>query len=102
MSRLVVVVPLKDGVLEDARKLLDEGPPIQLDNTRFDRHEVFLTRQEVVFVFEASGEVATLRVMGENPSVWRAAAAWQRLMSGPPRTAETAFVWQRGESASSD
>lgn len=95
MSRLVVVVPLKEGAREEARKLLEQGPPMELETTRFDRHEVYLTHREVVFVFESPGEVATLSVLGENTSLWRAAAAWQRLLAGPPRTAETAFVWTR-------
>ena len=100
MTRLVVVVPLKGGAQDEARKLLEQGPPMELEKTRFDRHDVYLTRQEAVFVFETSGEVATLRVMGENPSVWRAAAAWQRLMAGAPRTAETAYAWSRGANTS--
>jgi hypothetical protein len=52
MNRLVVAVPLREGGYEAARRLLERGPPIDLEATRFDRHEVYLTRHEVVFVFE--------------------------------------------------
>ena len=49
MSRLVVVVPLKEGARARARELLEAGPPFELNDTAFDRHDVFLTEREVVF-----------------------------------------------------
>ena len=52
MSRLVVIVPLREGTLEKARSLLAQGPPFDLEATDFDRHEVYLTDHEVVFVYE--------------------------------------------------
>ena len=96
MPRLVVVVPLAEGAQEKARELLAQGPPVDLDETQFIRHEVFLSPHEVVFVFEAGDdEPATLSVRAADPSVWKAAAAWRPLMAGRPRTAETAFTWER-------
>jgi hypothetical protein len=95
MSRLVLVVPLKDGAREEARSLLAQGPPFDLEATDFDRHEVFLTECEVVFVFESRGSPATLRLPGEDPRVWKAAAAWQEVMAERPRKAETVYAWRR-------
>lgn len=96
MQRLVVVVPLAQGAYGQARALLAEGPPFELEETRFVRHDVYLSPDEVVFVFEASGdEPATLSVRAADPSFWRAAAAWRPLMAGRPRTAETVFSWER-------
>jgi hypothetical protein len=97
VSRLVLVVPLKEGAREEARRLLAEGPPFSLAETRFDRHEVYLTASEAVFVFEAPEEPATLDLRAEDPALWRAAAAWRRVMAGRPRVAETAFTWRRGD-----
>src|SRR5688572_1210276 len=97
MSRLVVVVPLKEGVHEKARSLLAQGPPFELETTEFDRHEVYLTQREVVFVFESPGATATLRLLGEDPSLWKVAAAWQKLMAERPRKAETVYSWARPE-----
>jgi hypothetical protein len=97
MSRLVVVVPLKAGAYEKARSLLAEGPPFELERTEFDRHEVFLTHREVVFVFESEQSSATLRLPGEDPSLWRVAAAWEKLMAERPRKAENVFTWARLE-----
>jgi hypothetical protein len=95
MSRLVIVVPLREDAYEEARRLLDAGPPFQLEQTRFDRHEVHLTQREVVFVFDAPGEPAALRLPGEDPALWRVAAAWRKLIAGTPRKAETVFSWRR-------
>jgi hypothetical protein len=96
VSTLVVVAPLKAGSLERARELLDEGPPFDLEGSRFDQHEVFLTSDEVVFVFvgeSASG--GTLALAAEDPQVWRAAKAWGEVLDGRPRIARPVFSWKR-------
>jgi hypothetical protein len=96
MSRLVVVAPLKPGGEARARELLDEGPPIDLESSRFDAHEVFVTPHEVVFVFEGeTAEGATLTLAAEDPGVWRAAKAWADCLDGRPRIARSAFSWKR-------
>lgn len=94
MSELVVIVPLKEGAYEQARALLASGPPFDLEKTEFVRHRVHATKQEVVFVFDSPGP-ATLRLPGEDVSLRKAAAAWQKLMAGRPRKAETLFSWTR-------
>ncbi len=96
MARLVVVISLEEGKHEEARQLLADGPPMDLESTQYERHEVFMTRDEVVFVFESpEGVPATLGVHAGDPAFWRAAAAWQRIMRGRPRIAETVFEWER-------
>jgi hypothetical protein len=95
VSRLVVVVPLRPGAKDAARRLLVEGPPFDLRATRFERHAVYLTDAEAVFVFEAPGETRTLELPAEQPSLWEAARAWREVMDGRPRIAETAFAWER-------
>lgn len=95
MSRLVIVVPLREGTKERARELLEEGPPFALDETRLERHEVFLTDQEVIFVFEAPGDEPPLQLEAGNPLLRTAATAWKEYMAGRPRKAETAFFWER-------
>jgi hypothetical protein len=97
MSRLVVVVPLKDGAYEKARVLLRKGPPFELEASDFDRHEVYLTEREVVFVFESAGATATLKLLAKDPSLWKVAAEWEKLMAEKPRKAETAYSWTRPE-----
>jgi hypothetical protein len=95
MGRLVAVLPLKPGARARAEALLREGPPFDLQETQFDRHLVFLTDREVVFVFEGEGPSHTLHLPAEDPALWRAAAGWQACLSGRPRLAVTAYSWER-------
>jgi hypothetical protein len=95
VSRLVLVVPLREGCLDRVRELLAEGPPFELGTTHLERHEVYLTEHEAVFVFEAPGEAPPLELRAGNPALRTAAAAWRDCMAGRPRKAETAFTWLR-------
>jgi hypothetical protein len=98
MTRLVVVAPLKPGCADRARELLDAGPPFELEESRFDSHEVFLSESEVVFVFEGepvAGE--TLTFAADDPGISRAAKAWSECLDGRPRVARSAFSWKRAQ-----
>jgi hypothetical protein len=95
MSRLVAVLPLKPGVRARAEALLRVGPPFDLEETQFDRHQVFVTDREVVFVFEGRGPSHALELPAEDPALWRAAADWQACLSERPRLAVTAYSWER-------
>jgi hypothetical protein len=94
MSRLVVIAPLRENARKRALQLLSEGPPFELAETAFDRHHVYLTEREAVFVFEGPGR-ATLELPGEEPALWRAAEAWNECLAAKPRVARTAFSWER-------
>ena len=96
MSR-PVVVPLKEDAYDEARWLLERGPPIEVETTGFDQHDVYLARREVVFVFETDDAVAALNLPGEDPELRRTAPEWRKLMAGGPRTARTAYSWRRSE-----
>ena len=95
MSRLVAVLPLKPGARARAEALLREGPPFDLEETQFDRHLVFVTDREVVFVFEGRGPSHTLELPAEDPALWKAAADWQACLNERPRLAVTAYSWER-------
>jgi hypothetical protein len=94
MSRAVVVIPLREGASEQAAQLLRSRPPFDPDEIGLDRHHVFLTDEEAVFVFEADDLGAAERLIG-GESFWKAAAAWKDLVAGPPRLAEDAYTWVR-------
>jgi hypothetical protein len=95
MSRLVAVLPLKPGARDRAEALLRAGPPFEVEETQFDRHLVFVTDREVVFVFEGEGPSHTLDLPAEDPALWKAAAGWQGCLSERPRMAVTAYSWER-------
>jgi hypothetical protein len=97
--RTALVVPLKQGAHPAVRALLAEGPPFDPEQmTGLDRHEVFLTSQEAVFLFESQLGVEALEPLLAEPELWRAAAAWRDHLAGPPRLAEDVFSWTRADS----
>jgi hypothetical protein len=95
MKRLVVVVPLKPGNRSKVREILAAGPPFELVKTDFDRHDVFLTDDEAIFLFEGERAADGLRLPGDEPELWRAAEEWKPYLAGQPRVASTAFSWTR-------
>jgi hypothetical protein len=93
MSRLVIVVPLQHSTRESARVLLRSGPPFDPALAGLERHHVFLTDHEAVFVFEADELDAVERLA--DPTLWNAIADWNDLVAGPPRLAEDVYSWIR-------
>ena len=94
MSRAVIVVPLQEGASQRAAELLRNGPPFDPEEVGLERHHVFLTVQEAVFLFEADDSGAAERLVA-NESFWSAAAAWKDLVAGPPRLADDVYSWLR-------
>jgi hypothetical protein len=94
MSRTVVVVPLLEGSREQAAELLRGGPPFDPEEVGLERHHVFLTDEEAVFVFEAEDLDSTERLIGGG-AFWTAAEAWKDVVAGPPRIGADAYSWLR-------
>jgi hypothetical protein len=95
VTTIAVIAPLKYGVQAEARGLIASGPPFDPERTPLVRHEVFLTGDEVVFVFEGpNARLAVEQLIGES-SIWQAALAWRRCLAGRPRIAEHAYEWRR-------
>ena len=97
MSRVAVVVPLRPDAVATARRLIEDGPPLDLSETPLDSHCVHLTDQEAVFVFEGPDAREVVERMVGETGVWEAASAWRACLAGKPRVAETAFAWRRPE-----
>jgi hypothetical protein len=95
MSTIVVVAPLKYGAYAEAKALVDTGPPFDPERTPLVRHDVYLTGNEAVFLFEgAEARLAVQDLIGDA-SIWASALAWRRLLAGRPRVAELAYAWSR-------
>jgi hypothetical protein len=94
------VLPFKEDAYEAVRALLDTGPPFDPAETPgLDRHEVFLTSSEVVFVFESPLGADAFESLLAEPELWEAASAWRDHLAGPPRIAENVYSWTRPRSA---
>jgi hypothetical protein len=91
-ERLALVVPLRPGARGTVEQLLAVGPPFDPVELGLDAHEVFVTDDEAVFVFEGV-PAALLERSAEDETIWAAAAAWQPLIDGRVRLAERAYAW---------
>jgi len=98
LSRVVVVLPLKEGARDRAAAVLEQGPPFDPEQVGLERHHVFLTGHEAIFVFEADETDAVDRLVGDT-TLWAAAAAWKDLVAGPPRLAQDVYSWVRAHPA---
>ncbi len=94
-TRVVVVLPIKRGTAEKARRLVDEGPPFDVDRLALERHHVFVTEQEVVFFFEGASAAAVVEALAQSPRVLKTAVRWRDVLAGRPRIAEEGFAWTR-------
>jgi hypothetical protein len=99
-KRTTVVVPLVPGADAAARALLEAGPPLDPERVPgLIRHEVFLTPDEAVFLFETRPDAEILERLLEQNELWQAVAAWRDHLAGPPRLAENVYAWRRTDGA---
>ena len=92
VERVALVVPLRPGMKAEAEALLLQGPPFDPRVFGLERHEVFVTDEEVVFVFEGIPSVFVERIAADE-TIWDAANAWRPLIDGRMRYADQAYAW---------
>ena len=93
VDRVAVVVPLREEKHREAELLLVEGPPFDPERAGLERHEVFLSDQEAIFVFEAVSEVSLHQLLTDT-RVWVGAAGWHDVVAGAPRIAKAYYAWE--------
>jgi hypothetical protein len=92
---MLLVIPIKPSSYESLRELSAAGPPSDPGEVpELERYEVFLTRTEVVFLFDSALGVDALRALAD-----KAAASWREHLEGPPRIAEQMYSWAPTEVA---
>jgi hypothetical protein len=92
---VAVVVPIRRGTAEEARRLVEEGPPFDVETLGLERHHVFVSEREVVFFFEGDSAAAAVDALSRSPGVLKAALRWRGILAGRPRLAEEQFGWTR-------
>ena len=98
MERVAIIVRLKPGAETRAAELISAGPPFDPEASGFERHTVFLSATEVMFVFEAHQVEWLVDALVDEPFHWmlaEAMEAWRPLVDGPPRIAREVFSWAR-------
>ena len=93
--RIAIVLPLREDARDAVRALLAAGPPFDPEALGLDRHQVFLTASEAVFIFESAHGAGALEALLREPDLLESAAAWHDYLAGPPQIAEDVFSWTR-------
>lgn len=91
-EHVAVVLPLKPDAHALARRLIERGPPFDLDELPGIRHSVYLGRASVVFVFEGEGARGVVERLLRRPGLWRAGVAWRECAAGRPHVTSSALV----------
>jgi hypothetical protein len=89
MGRLVVVVPLREGVREDAVDLLRRGPPLDLEPSKVQSFLSFVTDREAILVLEGPWVGRSDGLPWQELSAWRDGERWKRCAESPPRLGES-------------
>jgi hypothetical protein len=106
VERLVLIASLKPGAEAGAAELIAEGPPFDLERSGFERHAIYLSSGEVVFVFEGHEVEWAVDALVDAPFNWMLSDAlerWRAVIVDTPRVAREQFSWARtldGDSAS--
>jgi hypothetical protein len=101
MQRIAVIAKLKPDAEKRATELIESGPPFDPDKLGFDRHSVYLSGNQVVFVFEGGRLDHLLHTVVRDPSNVSAFGRWEPLIDGFPNVAREAYSWQRENGAGS-
>ena len=95
MKRLAVTARLKPDASVRAAELIAKGPPFDPAALGFERHSVFLSHGEVVFLFEGPQVEWILDELVSPDPGQSAFHEWEPLIEGIPRLAREAYFWQR-------
>ena len=96
MQRVAVIARLKPDTDERARALVEKGPPFDPEKLGFERHAVYMSDDQVVFVFEGALINALRRTLSSSGGgVREAFAAWEPLLDGMPHLAHETYFWER-------
>jgi CBS domain-containing protein len=99
VDRVVVTGRFRPEQREPVQALLEAGPPYDLEETEFDRHAVYLSAREVVFVFEGADVEAEVDDLADDffhPEIRDALAQWRTVLEEEPHIGRPVFVWERG------
>jgi len=97
MEQLAIVARLKPGAEALAADLIANGPPFDPAESGLDRHTVFLSADEVVFVFEGHEVEWVVDRLVDEPFHWLVTTAleeWRTLLDGQPRIARPKYSWK--------
>ncbi len=93
MERIATIARLKPGAVHKAREVLAEGPPFDPGMSGCDRHDVYLSGEWVVFVFEGLKVASLVEAITSDLGRSSSLAAWMPLVDGLPRLLHCEYHW---------
>src|SRR5665647_2213983 len=93
MQSMIVVARLKPGAEAEARELIEQGPPYDMAASGLTHHSVFLSADEVIFLFEGPDAERVVHGMVNDPVASAQFATWAHLIEGTPFFVRREFDW---------
>ena len=95
VERLAVIAKLKEGTAEQAATLVRRGPPFDPGESGFERHAVYLSADQVIFLFEGDAADRGVEEILANGTRSAALGAWGPLLDQVPQLAVEGYYWKR-------
>ena len=97
MDRFVLTARLRPDGRQRAETLLAEHSALGAEEleTAFDRHAIFLSETQVIFLFEGEGVNEAVRALFNDPVRSTLMTHWLPLFDGALRRAPEAYFWER-------
>ena len=93
-DKISVIAQIRPGKRDELERLLEKGPPFDLEHEGFERHEVFLGDSDVVFLFSGPGAFTQLERMAASRALFAHVLKMTGLLSAP-RVLNQTFEWHR-------
>jgi hypothetical protein len=97
MDRFVLSARLRPDGHQRAQTLLAEHSALSTEELEkaFNRHVIFLSETEVIFLFEGEGANESVRALFNDPVRSALIGHWLPLFDGPLHRVPEAYVWER-------
>jgi hypothetical protein len=93
-DKISVIAQIRPGKREELGRLLEKGPPFDLEAEGFERHEVFVGDSDVVFLFTGPKALTHLERMAASRTLFAHVLKMTGLLSAP-RVLNQTFEWHR-------
>jgi hypothetical protein len=93
-DKISVIAQIRPGKRAELERLLEQGPPFDLEAEGFERHEVFLGDTDVVFIFTGPSAVGQLERLAASRTLFALVLKMTGLVSAPRMLNQT-FEWHR-------
>jgi hypothetical protein len=94
-NQVVIAAEIRPGKRDQLAHKLAQGPPFNLADHDFTRHQAFLGDRTVVFVFEGDGALQHVRDLAQALPMTELAR--MGMLIHPPQMLTDSFDWLAGE-----